>query len=201
MTSKLVTLALEREGLSSILSSRERGQVDGTPDALEILARSDMLALGAAADIARRRECGDEAHIYVPSPPVETTSLVVVGARETLRGTALLRKIATLRLAGAMGRRIVVDWGALGLEIGQIALCFGATDLAGPIASRRGLPMLEAEDQKKLVKRREIAGYVERAGFRPVFVPTDAPAPRQPGDPSSVSEFGTSSASRAHVES
>jgi hypothetical protein len=185
MTSKLVARALEREGLSSILAGRERGQVEGGPAALQVLVRADVLALGAAADIARRRECGDEVHIHVPSAPSETTSLIVIDARETLRGTALLRKIATLRLSGAIGARIVVDWGAL-----------GATDLAGPIASRRGLPMLDAEDQKKLVKRREIAGYVQRAGFRPVFVEPDAPTA-----PSSVANFAASSASRAHVES
>ena len=86
-----------------------------------------------------------------------------------------------------------MDWGALGLEIGQIALCFGASDLAGPIASRRGLPMLDAEDQKKLVKRREIAAYVERAGFRAVFVATDSP-------PHSA-EFTATPTSRAHVQS
>src|SRR5450432_710168 len=175
MTSKLVIRALEQEGLSSILESRERGQVAHDAEALEILGRADVLVLGAAADIARRRECSDEAQIYVPSPPSETPSLLVIDARETLRGTALLRKIATLRLQAPLGARIVVDWGALGLEIGQIALSFGATDLAGPMASRRGLPMLDAEDQKKLVKRREIAAYVARAGFHAVFVQTDDP--------------------------
>ena len=193
MTSKLVVNALEREGLSSILALRERKEVRRAPDVLQTLARADVLALGAAADIARRRECGDDVHIYVPSPPVETPLLLVVDARESLRGTALLRKIATLRLTSEIGARIVADWGALGLEIGQIALCFGASDLAGPIASRRGLPMLDAEDQKKLVKRREIAGFVERAGFRPVFVSTDPP--------SHAADFGASPTSRAHVES
>ncbi len=192
MTSKLVTRALEQEGLSSILEARERGQVASDAETLEALGRADVLVLGAAADIARRRECSDEARIYVPSPPAQTTSLVVIDAREALRGTALLRKIATLRLQGPLGARIVVDWGAMGLEIGQIALSFGATDLAGPMASRRGLPMLDAEDQKKLVKRREIAAYVARAGFRAVFVQTDDPG---------QSLFVAPLASRAHVES
>src|SRR5712671_5231762 len=155
MTSKLVAAALDREGLCSVLASREHGETTNSPAVLQTLERADMLALGAAADIVRRRECGEDVHIYVPSPPLETNALLVIDARESLRGTALLRKIATLRLTAAIGSRIVVDWGALGLEIGQIALCFGASDLAGPIASRRGLPMLDAEDQKKLVKRRE----------------------------------------------
>jgi len=192
MTSKLVAATLEQEGLSPILALRERGEIPSGP-ALQTLARADVLALGAAADIVRRRECGSEVHIYVPSPPLETTALLVIDARESLRGTALLRKLATLRLNCAIGSRIVVDWGALGLEIGQIALCFGASDLAGPIASRRGLPMLDAEDQKKLVKRRELAAYVERAGYRAVFVATDSP--------SHAADFAASPTSRAHVES
>ena len=94
---------------------------------------------------------------------------------------------------GPIGGRIVVDFGALGLEIAQVALSFGATDLAGPIASRRGLPMVESDDQKKLVKRREIAGFVERAGFRPVFVTTEARAEGR-GAPDDSSP-------RAHVDS
>jgi 2-iminoacetate synthase ThiH len=195
MTSKLVTRALEEQGLLSILASREHGQRATGAQVEKVLGRADVLALGAAADIARRRECGNEAHVYVPSPPLTpppaSASLLVIDARESARGTALLRKIAVLRLTGEIGARIVVDWGAVGLEIAQVALCFGATDLAGPIASRRGLPMLDSEDQKKQVKRREIAGYVERAGFRPVFISTS--------DSSSTpaSEFPRT---RAHVE-
>jgi hypothetical protein len=68
----------------------------------------------------------------------------------------------------------------VGLEIAQVALSFGATDIAGPIASRRGLPLVDASDNQKLYKRREIAGFIERAGFVPVFVQTDSlpPAPK-----------------------
>jgi hypothetical protein len=168
MTSKLVTQLLEREGLTPLLDARERGLVP--PGAGDALDRAEILALGAAADIARRRECSDEVRIYVPSAPATE---LVVGSETRARGTALLRHIAKERLAGPVGRRIVVDFGALGLEIAQVALSFGATDLAGPIASRRGLPLFDRDDAKKLVKRREIAGFVERAGFRPVFVSSD----------------------------
>ena len=53
-----------------------------------------------------------------------------------------------------------------------LVLSFGATDLAGPIGQRRGLPI--ADDSKKVIKRREIGAFVERAGFRPVFVNNEA---------------------------
>jgi 2-iminoacetate synthase ThiH len=184
MTSKLVTALLESSGLVALLAERERGVVPSGAEGAQLVERSDLFALGAAADLARRRECGDETRIHVPAAPPSTSEVLLVGPEAAGGGTALLRRIARERLLGPIGRRIVVDFGALGLEIAQVALSFGATDLAGPIASRRGLPMLDADDQKKLVKRREIAGFVERAGFRPVFVTTHpgAEGPSAPSD-------------------
>jgi hypothetical protein len=190
MTSKLVREIVEREGLFPILAARERGLVVADVDA--VIARSEILALGAAADAARRRECGDETRIYVPFAPASTGDVLVLGPAVTARGTALLRHIAKERLTGPLGRRIVIDFGALGLEIAQVALSFGATDLAGPIASRRGLPMME-EDAKKVVKRRELAGYVERAGFRPLFITSEARSDAHPA--------ATDAPERPHVES
>ena len=174
MTSALVHRLVERAGLGPLLAERERGVVPSGREVSELLARADLLALGAAADIARRRECGDEARIHIPSAPPASEGLVVIGREASLRGTALLRRIVSDRLTGPIALRIVVDFEMLGLEIAQVALSFGASDLAGPIASRRGLPMVDRDDQKKMVKRREIAAYVERAGLRPVFVSTDA---------------------------
>lgn len=176
MTSTLVGRLLDRNGLTGLLAARERGlPPEDSHERGEILARADILALGAAADIARRRECADEVRIYVPSAPRSSDSITVIGAEVSARGTALLRRLATLRLTGPIGLAIVVDFGVLGLPIAQVALSFGATDLAGPMASRRALPVI-AEDQKRSIKRREMAGFVERAGFRPVFVATESTA-------------------------
>lgn len=174
MTSKLVLESLERAGLGPLLSRRERGEVPDDDAAVELLASVDILLLGAAADLARRRECGPEARIFIPAPPVPNQIMTVLGEREAARGTALLRGIAVLRLTGPIGQSIVLDFGVLGLEIAQVGLSFGATDLAGPIGSTRGLPVVD--DQKKVIKRREIAAFVERAGFRPVFVSNEAAA-------------------------
>ena len=191
MTSKLVLDALERAGLDTVLARRARGEVPHDDAIVELLATADILALGAAADIARRRECSPEARIFVPFAPPANAIVTVLGEREAASGTALLRGIAILRLTGPIGQSIVLDFGVLGLEIAQVGLSFGATDLAGPIGSRRGLPVV-ADEQKKVVKRREIAGYVERAGFQPVFV-TSATAISE-GEP-------TASASRDHAQS
>jgi 2-iminoacetate synthase ThiH len=175
MTSKLVLEALERAGLGSVLGRREHGEVPDDDQVIELLAKADILALGAAADVARRRECSPEVRIFVPSAPPANAIVTVLGEREAARGTELLRAIAVLRLTGPIGQSIVVDFGVVGLEIAQIGLSFGATDLAGPIGSRKGLPI--ADDSKKTIKRRELAAYVERAGFRAVFVNSEgAPA-------------------------
>ncbi|MET0591945.1 MAG: hypothetical protein ABW133_04550 [Polyangiaceae bacterium] len=174
MTSKLVLESLERAGLGALLTRRERGEVPDDEAVVELCASADVLLLGAAADLARRRECGPETRIFVPSAPEQNAIVTVLGAREAARGTALLRGIAILRLTGPIGQSIVLDFGVLGLEIAQVGLSFGATDLAGPLASQRGLPVVD--DQKKVIKRREIAAYVERAGFRPVFVTSETAA-------------------------
>jgi len=174
MTSKLVLEALDGAGLGPVLAQRERGEVPDGEAVIELLASVDVLALGAAADIARRRECSPEVRIFVPFAPPPNAIVTVLGEREAARGTALLRGIAVLRLTGPIGQSIILDFNVLGLQIAQVGLSFGATDLAGPIGSSRGLPL--ADDTKKVIKRREIAGFVERAGFRPVFVTTDAPA-------------------------
>src|SRR5262245_51239692 len=167
MTSKLVLEALERAGLGPVLARRERGEVPDDDEVVELLAGVDILALGAAADLARRRECGPEVRIFVPCAPPANAIMTVLGEREAARGTELLRATAVLRLTGPIGQSIVLDFGVVGLEIAQVGLSFGATDLAGPIGSSKGL--LIADDSKKMIKRRELAGFVERAGFRPVF--------------------------------
>jgi hypothetical protein len=175
VTSNLVLASLDRAGLGEVLARRERGEVPAEEAVVELLAAADILALGAAADIARRRECGLDTRIFVPFAPLANAIVTVLGEREAARGTSLLRGIAVLRLTGPIGLSIVLDFGVLGLEIAQVGLSFGATDLAGPIGAQRGLPVI-TDDQKKTLKRREIAAFVERAGFRPLFVTTDGSA-------------------------
>jgi hypothetical protein len=171
MTSKLVLEAIDRAGLGPVLARRERGEVPDDDAVVELLAATDILALGAAADIARRRECSPEVRIFLPFAPPANAIVTVLGEREAARGTALLRGIAVLRLTGPIGQSIVLDFDVLGLEIAQVGLSYGATDLAGAIGARKGLPVID--DSKKVIKRREITGFVERAGFRAVFVTSD----------------------------
>jgi len=86
-------------------------------------------------------------------------------------------------VTGPRGARIRVDWTSCGLELAQVALGFGANELAGRIATKRGLAIAEGElagvgkksrlESARVVKQRELAGLVERAGRVPVFVHQD----------------------------
>ena len=83
----------------------------------------------------------------------------------------LLRAVAIARIEH--GGKIGVDWGKTGLELAQVALGFGASELAGPITRKSGLPIYEDEAKKvkgegmvelAALKRREIALLVKHAG-------------------------------------
>src|SRR5689334_25028358 len=93
MTSKLVLEAVQRAGLGTVLARRERGEVPDDDQVIELLASADILALGAAADLAQRRECAPEVRVFVPSAPPANAIVTVLGEREAARGTELLREI------------------------------------------------------------------------------------------------------------
>src|SRR5207245_3316268 len=69
MTSKLATDLISREGLAPLVAMREHGVMPAGAATFDLLARCSILALGAAADVARRRECGGDARIHVPCAP------------------------------------------------------------------------------------------------------------------------------------
>jgi hypothetical protein len=176
-----VERALRDAGLDAVLTARKAGEV---PSALvERLRGSDLLVLGALADRVRAEEVGDDVRIYVdgaPAPHDEGEAAVVLPAegRET-SGLDLLREVAIARAAGPRGLRVRVDWTRCGLEIAQIALGFGANELAGHLANKRGLPLAEGEllgvgkksrlQAADAVKRNELEGFVRRAGRVPSF--------------------------------
>jgi 2-iminoacetate synthase ThiH len=157
------------------------------------LREADLLALGALADRVRRDEVGDEVFIYAP-PPVEgmPDAVVLPGEGGDLTGLELLRETAIARVTGPHAVRVRIDWTRCGLELAQVALGFGANELVGQIASKRGLPVAEGDvlgsgkkSQRELasvVKRRELAGFVRRAGRIPIFV--GPPEPAQAADAS-----------------
>jgi hypothetical protein len=168
----LVERVLLREGLLDLLEARRAVEFwpRVTPALHTRLRDADLLAVGALADIIRREEVGSVVHLHIGG--VAPTD-AIAGS-----GLALLRDVAIARITGPRGARVCVDFGASGLELAQVALGFGASELAGPIANRRGLPIADDAQKKvkgkglvalKALKQEELATIVRRARREPVF--------------------------------
>lgn len=160
--------AIERAGLLPVLQARRAGRP--LPDvAWETV---DLLVLGAMADETRVAEIGDTVHIH----PSRSSRITWIDAESDLD---LLRRVAVARLTGPRGARVGVDWARAGLELAQVALGFGASDLTGPITRKSGLAILETESLKvkgkgkvplATIKRGEISSLVSHAGRVAVFL-------------------------------
>jgi hypothetical protein len=183
--SVLIDRALEASGLAAVLAARRAGATGA--DHVPRLRSADLLALGALADRIRAEEAGDEVRIYLGDPPDDDERVVVLpSARTDATGLELLREVAIARVTGPRAARVRVDWVRCGLELAQVTLGFGANELLGRVASKRGLPLAEGALlgvgkrssllPAEIVKRRELAGFVERAGRLPRFVEGPAPA-------------------------
>ncbi len=181
----LVERAIEQAGLADILPARRTRTLTG--DHAARLRAADLLVLGALADSVRADEVGPAVRIYLSEANDDGAPFLLVprdGA--DLTGLELLREVAVARVAGPRGARVRVDWTRCGLELAQVALGFGADELVGRIASKRGLPIADGELSgvgkrsarvpAQLVKRNELASYVRRAGRTPVFVNSDGAA-------------------------
>jgi hypothetical protein len=142
------------------------------------------LALGALADRVRAEEVGSDVTIYTSEPESSEAPLVVLPAPGGgLTGLELLREVAVTRVCGPRSLRVRVDWAVCGLELAQVALGFGADQLVGRIVNKRGLPLGEGEllgvgkksrlELADVVKRKELADAVRRAGRNPLFVDAD----------------------------
>lgn len=177
--SALVDRAVEAAGLASVLAARRAGRLD-SGEHLARLRAADLLALGALADGVRADEVGDEVRIYTRPDEGDGHVLVLPPAGRDVTGLELLREVAIARITGPRGARVRVDWTRCGLELAQVALGFGADELAGVLANKRGLPLADGEvlgvgkksrlEAAPVVKRRELADFVRRAGRTPRFV-------------------------------
>jgi hypothetical protein len=163
---RFVEQAIARSGLSPVQPARRRGDLESVRALVRSLGEVDLLALGALADAIRTEENGDVVRIH----PAASSDVQWIEAKSELE---LLRSVALARLTGPVGARVGVDWGREGLELAQVALGFGATDLTGPITRKSGT--LISEDELKKVKgqgmvaatalkRRELAALVRNAG-------------------------------------
>jgi 2-iminoacetate synthase ThiH len=178
--SALVDRAIRESSLEDVLGARRAGAL--TPEQIERLRSSDLLVLGALADRVRAEEVGDVVRIYTDEAlEVAADVTVLPGPGSETTGLELLREVAMARIAGPRRASVRVDWTRCGLELAQIAMGFGANELVGRIANKRGLPLAEGEklgvgkksrlEAADVVKRKELEGFVRRAGRTPSFLP------------------------------
>jgi hypothetical protein len=185
----LVDKAITDAGLAPLLDARRSGPLSDAHVAL--LRTVDLLALGALADRVRSDEAGPEVVVRTSGDPetpgAGVPSVLLPAPGQELTGLELLREVAIARVRGPRGARIGVDWTACGLELAQVALGFGANELHGAIANKRGLPFADGEllgvgkksrlEPAVVAKEREIAGFVRRAGRTPVFAGREGAPP------------------------
>jgi hypothetical protein len=170
---RVFTRAIEAAGLSECQARVLAG--GGLPASeIERLRAADLLLLAGLADQARAQFRGDDVRI-VTRPEAAAAKLAVFdagAAQQGPTGADVLREIALLRLATPADTSVAVSLEALGLELAQTALLFGADVLVGDLAGKRTLPLLDSRE----ARQRELAGLVERSGRRARFA--DEPAAR-----------------------
>lgn len=183
----LVDRAIDAAGLWPVVAAR-RARTLGEAH-LAQLRCADLLAVGALADRLRAEDVGDEVRIYTDASVSsiagdegrdEGRLVILPGAGSELTGLELLREVALARITGLAQRNVRVNFTTCGMELAQVALGFGANELAGQIASKRGLPFAEGEllgvgkrsrlVAAHLVKQSELSGFLQRAGRTPRFV-------------------------------
>ena len=194
--SALVDRAIDAAGLGPVVTARRAGALQGAH--LAQLRCADLLAVGALADRLRAEGVGDEVRIYAEGSGASTAGsdrtgecqLVVLPAEGSdLTGLELLREVALARIMGPAHRNVRVNFTACGMELAQVAIGFGANELAGQIASKRGLPFADGQllgvgkrsrlVAAHLVKQGELSDFLRRAGRTPRFV-QDGTSPASP---------------------
>lgn len=164
----LVRALLERTGLVALFDARMAGDVDAARAARATLESADLFALGAFADAIRAREVGPVVRIHAGSP----AGALVLG-KLGQDGLSLLREVAIARVTSAPGTRLCVDFVATGMEIAEVALAFGASELVGPTLNKRGLAIADDATRKvkgqgmvseALLKQKDIARVLAASG-------------------------------------
>lgn len=171
--------AIARAGFGTLLSARRRQDLVAVLGEARRLESADLLIVGALADLVRQEEVGDDVHLHDVRRDDGIVWVDVGGVGVGGSDLQVLRAVAMARITGPHRARIGADWGKIGLELAQVALAFGASDLVGPITRKSGLPIYEDETKKvkgegmvdlRSLKQRELARIVSHAGRTAVFV-------------------------------
>jgi 2-iminoacetate synthase ThiH len=171
-----IDAAIEDAGLSEVDRARRRGDIDAVRESVTAWRGADLLALGALADRIRREDVGDVVRFVTPPAKTDVESVQVT--KSALAGLDFLREVAVARITAAKGTSVCIDWDDAGFELAQVALGFGANEIRGALANKRGLPIHE-DDVKKVkgegmvslqaLKKRELEKILSYVGRTVVF--------------------------------
>jgi hypothetical protein len=175
----LVTRALAQAGLLEALEARERGDVSRLEALRPHLEAADWLLLGALANEVREREVGRDVRVFANVSPDDDRSASELVGEPHEGGIPFLRKVALARIFSGPAARLRVGWDGLGMEFAQVTLAFGANELFGAVRFKDGeLVTVDALlghgkrsklEPAQVVKRREVARFLTRAGRRALF--------------------------------
>lgn len=174
---KVFSRALAQAGLSDLQERVLSGESLSRAE-LQRLESADLLLVAGLADLMRARFRGDEV-VFLRSSAVREPQLCVfkgVASEHGKTGADVLRELALLRLSTPPSTGIAVSVEALGLELAQTALLFGADTLVGDLSNARTLPLLDGV----AARRHELAGLVARSGRRVTFGDADASLEQRP---------------------
>jgi hypothetical protein len=196
---RFVEEAIARAGLTPVLEARRSGDLETVRASVTTWGAADLLALGAVADSIRVDDVGEVVRIHertrvaADAGDASSTDVAWVETSPDASELDFLRAVAIARIAARKSARIGVDWGQRGMELAQVALGFGASDLRGPITRKSGLIILEGEKLKlkgqgmvelRSIKKQEIGALVTHAGRLPVFVDEESQRGRDANDSS-----------------
>ena len=180
--SRFIEEAISKAGMAPVLAARRAGDLETVRSTVTSWGAADLLVLGAVADAVRVEDVGEVVRIHEHAPRVAApgdAEITWVDASTHASELEFLRAVAVARIAALNGPRIGVDWSKCGMELAQVALGFGASELRGPITRKSGLPIYADEKLKvkgqgmvelSSIKRQEIGALVTHAGRLPVFV-------------------------------
>ena len=161
--------AVERSGLSELCERVLAGR-GASPAELSQLRGADVLLVAGLADAARARGFGDEVRVLsneaARREPALSRPAIAPASSEGSTGQEVLLEIALARIATPVQQGLCVSFDALGLQLAQVALTFGADALCGDLGSKRVLPLLDGAAARRV----ELQGLIERAGRSVRFV-------------------------------
>jgi hypothetical protein len=193
--SRFIDEEIAKAGLAPVLAARRAGDFEAVRSTVASWGAADLLVLGAVADALRVEDVGEVVRIHEHAPRgAAQAELEITWVDASLHVSELefLRAVAVARITARSGPRIGIDWSRCGMELAQVALGFGASEMRGPITRKSGLPIYADEKLKvkgqgmvelSSIKRQEIAALVTHAGRSPMFVEMDE-EPARPREPS-----------------